>query len=224
MTEAEWAVCADPKSMLKSLRDFASERKLRLFACACCRHVWHLLIDERSRRAVEVAEQFADGLLSSGEAQAAFASACEASRDVRRSPDAWPDTALRLRHQHSPDILCRAAFTAAFAVGSGVGDIENHIRCNEGILIAHPSQAWLLHDIFGPFPLRAFKVDSHCLMPATHTLVQTIYDDRAFDNLPRLADALEDVGCKANVILDHCCQPRTHVRGCWVVDFLLGKE
>jgi hypothetical protein len=41
---------------------------------------------------------------------------------------------------------------------------------------------------------------------------------------PILADALEDVGCTDRTILDHCCGPGPHVRGCWVVDLLLGKE
>ncbi len=55
-------------------------------------------------------------------------------------------------------------------------------------------------------------------------MAQAIYDDRAFDRLPILADALEEAGCNEPAILEHCRQPGEHVRGCWVVDLLLGKE
>jgi hypothetical protein len=55
-------------------------------------------------------------------------------------------------------------------------------------------------------------------------LAQGIYDDRAFDRLPVLADALEEAGCDDADILDHCRRPGEHVRGCWVVDLLLGKK
>src|SRR5215472_8133458 len=61
MTEADWLTCGDPMTMLDALRGRASERKLRLFAVACCRSIWHLLADERSRTAVAAAEDYADG-------------------------------------------------------------------------------------------------------------------------------------------------------------------
>ena len=59
---------------------------------------------------------------------------------------------------------------------------------------------------------------------AIRKMAQFIYDDRAFDRLPLLADALEDAGCTDAAILSHCREPGEHVRGCWVVDLLLGKS
>jgi hypothetical protein len=56
------------------------------------------------------------------------------------------------------------------------------------------------------------------------SLAQSIYDDRAIDRLPILADALEDAGCDNAEILNHCRQPGEHVRGCWPVDLLLDKR
>lgn len=55
-------------------------------------------------------------------------------------------------------------------------------------------------------------------------LARTIYDNRAFDLMPQLADVLEEAGCTNANILEHCRQLSDHVRGCWVVDLILGKE
>jgi hypothetical protein len=68
------------------------------------------------------------------------------------------------------------------------------------------------------------KMDPDWLKPKVVRLAQAIYDDRAFDCMPSLADALEDAGCTNADILGHCRSGGVHVRGCWVVDSLLGKE
>ncbi|MBL8799615.1 MAG: hypothetical protein JNM56_37375, partial [Planctomycetia bacterium] len=70
MTATDWAVCADPTAMLTFLEGRASDRKLRLFACACCRAVWPLLKIADCRQAVETAERFADGLADEAELKA----------------------------------------------------------------------------------------------------------------------------------------------------------
>ena len=84
MTEAEWFACTDPQNMLKYLlrEQLSSDRKFRLFACACIRSVWHLLSDPRSRAAVEVAELFADGLATRNDLDAAGTAAWTAARDA----------------------------------------------------------------------------------------------------------------------------------------------
>src|SRR5437588_263155 len=64
MTEQEWQNCPDYRKMLQFVWGKTSDRKLRLFACACCRSVWPLLVDERSRRAVELTEGLVDGRVS----------------------------------------------------------------------------------------------------------------------------------------------------------------
>ena len=85
------------------------------------------------------------------------------------------------------------------------------------------AQADLLRCIFGN-PFRPVTLNPSWRTSNVVGLAQSIYADRAFDRLPILADALEDAGCDNADILNHCRQPGEHVRGCWVVDLVLGKE
>jgi hypothetical protein len=84
---------------------------------------------------------------------------------------------------------------------------------------------WLCDCVLGN-PFRPVAFDPAWLAwndGAVAKRAQAIYDDRGFDRLPLLADALEDSGCTEAEILAHCRGPGPHVRGCWVVDLLLGK-
>ncbi len=81
----------------------------------------------------------------------------------------------------------------------------------------------LLHEIFGN-PFRSVVADPSWLTSTAVALAKGIYDDRAFDRMPILADALQDAGCNNDDVLTHCRdESQLHVRGCWVVDLVLGK-
>src|SRR5262245_37264337 len=95
MTEAEWDTCDDPQGMLEFLRRTgkASDRKLRLFACACCRGAWRLFNSKAVRAAVEVSERYADGQAPAAELRDARAAAGQlAERGFRRHVRAMPWT------------------------------------------------------------------------------------------------------------------------------------
>jgi hypothetical protein len=88
------------------------------------------------------------------------------------------------------------------------------------------AQAALIRDIFGN-PFRPWQVDPAWLAWCEGTipkLAWSIYQERAFERLPILADALEEAGCANADLLDHLRGPDTHVRGCWALDAVLARE
>ena len=100
---------------------------------------------------------------------------------------------------------------------------DNHSAFDAGQSNERQAQVAILRCIMGPLPLRPVSLDPTWRTPAVLHLAQAIYDDRAFDQLPILADALEEAGCTSRDVLDHCRSPGPHVRGCWAVDSVLGK-
>src|SRR5262249_31103144 len=99
---------------------------------------------------------------------------------------------------------------------------EREARAN-ALSVAQFVEATLLRDIFGN-PFRSVAVNPAWRTANVIALAQAIYDDRAFGRMPILGDALEDAGCDNGDILNHCRASGEHVRGCWVVDLLLGKS
>jgi hypothetical protein len=213
MTEEEWLACRKPGHLLIHLHARPNPRKERLFACACCRHVWQLLSDPRSRRAVEVSERFADGLATIAELTAARIAAKTALAE-RGYANLDPGSCVALAALTSVDGKTGAAHSVRRAFGR-----KGDPLC----LIEQDYQCQVIRDIFGN-PFRPVTLDPAWLTANVVGLAQSIYDERAFDRLPILADALEDAGCTNADLLAHCRSQQEHARGCWAVDLLLGKQ
>jgi hypothetical protein len=208
MTEKEWLHSTDPQAMVQYLTVSAgSERKLRLFGCACCRQVWNLLTEDCFRDAVETAERFADGLASGKE----LAVAKKTSGAALERNGLAGVTGPRYCALGSAWSCTRNAQTAAM-YPLWVFTDEAQRRWEES----------LLRDIFGN-PFQPITLDRSWLTPKVTALAQAVYEERAFDRLPVVADALEEVGCTDEGILDHLRLPGSHTRGCWPLDAILGK-
>jgi hypothetical protein len=228
MTEREWLECEDIGKLLEYLVERASGRKFRLFGCACCRRIWHLLVDERSRNAVEVAERYADDLVTEKEVAVARGQmiACRTETALRPgSPavDSWAfgaaEAVLFDTPFWNPSPASRGAFTAAWTAAEAAWRATGEA----GTEPATRRQLPLLRDVFEN-PYRPGWVDASWVTPQVIALAETIYIERRFTDLPILADSLEEVGCDNKDILEHLRGPGPHVRGCWPVDLLLDKQ
>jgi hypothetical protein len=224
MTEQEWLECTDPQKMLELLRGKTSDRKLRLFAVACCRHVWRLVpADDDGKIAVMVSERFADRLATREELKAARrrARSCEvvaARLDAFQAAEETANTAAYKVRLLALDYQCKDPILAGYTTWTTAG-----VRLEEQ---ETREQCALLRDIFGK-PFRHVTIPPAVVAwndGTVQKIAQAIYDERAFDRMPILADALEESGCTNTDILNHCRLPGEHVRGCWVVDLILGKE
>jgi hypothetical protein len=245
MTEAEWLVSQDPEPMLAFLGDKASQRKLRLFACACCRRIWAHLTARPSRRVVEVSENYADGRATRRQLTVAWEKADFAFQgihlagggDVDQAP-AQAVVALGVDLDVAEAVEMAAATLGALARGEAYERIwktpgkEHTARWAEddavrlaAEAVERRAQADLLRDVIGN-PFRSVRVDPSCLRGRRNPIVgiaEACYAEEAFDRLPVLADLLEEAGCTDAAILTHCRGGGVHVRGCWVVDLILGK-
>lgn len=231
MLEPEWHSSSQPQEMLTFLRGKASKRKLRLFDVACCRRIWGELRDERSRRAVEIAEEFAEGRCDEralSQARRDAMTAHGAAQGVRTDISRIAANLDALRAAYSAAEAANAAQQAAaddaYLGSPAVAESAAYGAANgEASRTEHTIQAGLLRDIFGN-PFRPMTIDAAWLRSSVAALATAIYEERAFDRLPILADALEDAGCHDADMLQHCRQPGEHVLGCWLIDLILCKK
>lgn len=234
MTEAEWVACEDPTPMLEFLRGRVSNRKLRLMAVACCRLVWDELTPA-TQAAVAAAELYADRALSRRGMRSAQRAAYEefcvseggwgakhAAGYFAADWNNWeavtgaarcarllypkPPAYLRVRAAARPTReMLDASIKACAELKRGVARLQaDTLRCCcRPFRRATARAAWLTSTVV--------------------SLAESVYAGRTYHHLPALADALENSGCVDELVLGHCRAGGPHVRGCWVIDLLLGK-
>lgn len=245
MTEAKWLKATNPQPMLGLIRaNDVDPPRLRLFACACLRRVWHLLTAGRSRAAVEAAERDPAAQAHPPAVRKAAVAAIphvplrlstqnRPAEWLNRARKAAATAALEVIHEDSKrgfsfglrwvaatvsDRVARAVECAARSVGSAGRDEVRAERL---------AQCYLLCDIvYNPFrpPPAVEPAWLAYSGGAVLRLARAIRDERAFGRLPLLADALEDAGCADAELLSHCRSRREHALGCWAVDTILEKK
>jgi hypothetical protein len=228
MTEAEWLVCIDPGPMFAFLQGKMSDRQLRLLMVTCCSRVLERMPDDRCRVGVEVAGRFADGTVTDAELKTAIlgTSAVWDATTVAIWDDRWHLHQLaRLAHY---TLVRRNDLLADFAHQTCVviRDVLSTDHCGPtdvGVAPQVSGPVQFLRDIFGN-PFRPATFDPAWRTSTAIAIAQQMYESRDFTAMPILADALQDAGCDNEDVLGHCRGPGPHVRGCWVVDLVLGKE
>lgn len=231
MSEADWQSCSDPQAMLEVLRSSgnASDRKLRLFACACCRRVWNVIENERIREAIETAEQYADsvttqerlkqveemawdignGTVEGVAAALAYIAGYVAGENIDNAVHAVVDISV---------VAWPNPHKAAGFVGGSASEMAT-ARLSEG-----HKQGGLFRDIFGnPFGPTP-TINPSLLTPAIVGFANQIYEQRTFDQLPALGDMLAEAGCTDAELLAHLRSEGPHVRGCWALDVVLATQ
>jgi hypothetical protein len=219
MNEAEWQACTAPQPMLEYLRGKVTDRKLRLFGCACCRRVWSLL-SRKCRKSLVIAERYSDGevpelQLSLAGFRASLAAKVEHRRDETAEGTAMWAVAWVCELPPAFNRLLKAVEIAARS--------ESHPIDPGCLADAQRKQVSPLRCIFGN-PFQPVSLNPSWLTSSVTGFAESIYKEHRFQDLPKFADALEETGCDNANILNHLRQPGVHVRGCWVLDLLLGKE
>jgi hypothetical protein len=233
VTEDEWRTGNDPLPLIEFLWGRSSDRKLRLFAVCCCRLIWKHIRKRRSRAAVDASERYAEELIDAEELAARHDAAYAAFQEA---PD---DTPEELLTAIASDVALQDAVEAA-RTATGVSSLIAHFAAygeNDELPYSderqstyevrkateNSAQCCLLRDIFGN-PFRPVSFSPEWRTDTAVSLARQMYESRDFSAMPILADALQDAGCDSAEVLNHCRNEGAHVRGCWVVDRVLGKE
>jgi hypothetical protein len=190
------------------------------------KHTRHLLDESKDFAAVDLGEMMADGSAESGvvdghRQQLDWTVGGAAKWAVHQDPSEAADIAVGEAIWCLSEELVSEALTGLLDQREVALETLSKVR-PEAKLKEEASHANLLRDIFGN-PFRPATLDPAWRTPTVVALAGQMYESRDFTAMPILADALQDAGCDNEDVLDHCRGPGPHVRGCWVVDLVLGK-
>jgi hypothetical protein len=220
MTESQWLKPGDLTPHVEWLWKKKRLRKLRLFSVACCRQLEPWIDEPLLLEAIERAERLADGELSDATINKWRQKVNRLGDERRRkSRNAWTP---QLSVFDDVRFVCHEnqyfGFVDCWRTLVYHGKVFGRKFVKAGPGLAHA----LLLDVFGN-PFRPVEFDKQWRTDTAVSLARGMYDTRDFGAMPILADALQDAGCDNDDVLDHCRGSGPHVRGCWVVDLVLGK-
>jgi hypothetical protein len=211
MTEGEWLECTNPAFLIQFLGTDLSSRKFRLLKYSWCREHLHDFPDERSVAAIETAERFAEGQLPESDCEKVSEAACQAIERWKKEGNS----------KHA--LYAQIALDTLEVMDSAY--FERWRRATrQWAKFCEPDSQFCsqIRCVFGN-PFHPITLNSDWLTSPVVDLARTIYEERCFDRMPILADALMDAGCDNHEILDHCRGSGPHVLGCFVVDAILNK-
>ena len=221
MTEQEWETSTNVNNVLMFLSSIVSGRKLRLFACGCCRQKPGLLHDSESREAIEVAERFADGI-ERNETRSRTRRAARVRGSLAKSDYEAASIAYWIL-AYSGRVAAKSTSSDLIHFTKRLKDPRVGLSWKSRARAEELAQIQLLRDIVGN-PFRTVTFDPRWRSSTVTALAGVIYEERTFEDLPILTDALEEAGCNHQGILRHCRSEGPHVRGCWVIDLILERD
>jgi hypothetical protein len=205
MTEEEWVTTADIGVMLDYLA-LGSDRKLRQFACECLLRSWQQPLWDRHAKVVEVYQRYLDG---------------------NATPTEWFEVYSEAGGIELGGSLQDLISTEPLESARRIAGLSHGMQMRWAGIRPQPigpsDDAAILREVFGN-PFRPVAFDPSWRTSTVLALANGIYQERAIDRLPILADALQDAGCDSDDLLNHLRDPTVpHVRGCWALDLVLGK-
>lgn len=225
MTHEDWEFATDPRKMLWAIRPSIfdrgiADRKLRLLAVAFCRRISHLLANIEAIRPIEIAEKFADGKLTVATLSEWYRNAPLTTSLMGGAPHAWTPQQFALAAMG--DVVHPDAYQAADGT-MWLAQDALHPDASRLCSPEHVIQANIVRDAV-PIPFTPDVIRAEWVSDAVIQLAQDMYISRDFATMPTLAKLLEATGCDSSTILNHCRATSQHVRGCWVVDAVLGRQ
>ncbi len=228
MNEDEWLNMDDSRNMMDFLKDDFSERKQRLFACACLRNLSASLITKKELRlAISNAEDYCYGKISPNQLRASNRTATELSDDseTRRNKGilrpGWgqPLDYNQSRVAHLIALTCEPGHVSQLLARQFI-----HWTYYKD-LMNPKEQCNIIREIIGnPFAdLRSEDwLPEQWFTPLVKSIAKQCYEERDFTGCLILADALEDEGCSNYLLLDHLRENTEHLLGCFAIDAILG--
>jgi hypothetical protein len=217
--------------MLEQMPGICATRRQGLWAVACCRRVWPLFSEacRELLEAIEVSLERTDHLVGRADAtkwkevlnlEFIWSRAAEQTPTGRALRAVW-SLHIQLYKGAVGEVADAAAIEETGFVPGTIGQ-DYPLRYREIWRREQGTHAALLREVFGN-PFRTLSLSPNWRTDTVLILARQTYDSRDFSAMPILADALQDAGCDNEDILSHCRSDGPHVRGCWVVDLVLGK-